>query len=605
MREVHRRVKELNMVKQLGLSTAQTAGGYLPLGPPPDEVRIAEAVRRLQDPETRLVDEFFWFWPEQIHGTEDAALKALAQGQMDEAFDLWLKQEREGSEAKVSTHNLAVLYHAVVLDWENLAATGRALTDAERDKCAGWWKEAFKRGQRLLNDTWFWNRLNARIRQLDDPRLTTGTARRLREALPNALLLVNARLAVRAAEKGDAPEVHRHLEAMRTSGFDTGLVNETLREVLEPTRERIEMVCSFVDARAEEDATYANRTARQFLEDIWPLLATIDRLLPKDHPLRDSVCGDAAGVVRGCIVAYGNATADWKDCLTLTAAALSLGVGQRARANLESDIRFVFSMLCSEVASEAEANPKAASHLAEQVLDDFLPLIEPLDRLLPQGHPVRQGLHDDMALAARHCVVTYGNATKDWKPCLHLTERILTLPIAPSVRERIEGDVKSLRDNINAAQCFFCKRNSADEAASVVVNVYGDVSETRTLSGTKVNWRQVPVRVPRCPLCKAAHRRASGWPWAGGGIGAVAGLMVGAAVGAAGGAAGKSSDSVCCGVLVGVVVLGAIGLAVGSAVGKSQLPAGVAPANRASGYSAVKELEGQGWHVGDKPPGVS
>jgi len=198
-----------------------------------------------------------------------------------------------------------------------------------------------------------------------------------------------------------------------------------------------------------------------------------------------------------------------------------------------------------------------------------------------------------------------GNATKDWKPCLHLTERILTLPIAPSVRERIEGDVKSLRDNINAAQCFFCKRNSADGAAAVVVNMYGDVSETRTLSGTKVSWRQVPVRVPRCPLCKAAHRRASGWPWAGGGIGAVAGLMVGAAVGAAGGAAGKSSDSVCCGVFVGVVVLGAIGLAVGSAVGRSQLPAGVAPADRASGYSAVKELEGQGWHVGGKPPGVS
>ena len=569
-------------MKQLDLPVKETGGGYMPLQPAPDAEAIARAVARLQDPVTRLVEEFFWFWPEQIHGTEDAALKALAQGQTNEAFDLWLKQEREGSEAKVSTHNLAVLYHAVVLDWENLGATGRALTDAERNNCAGWWKEAFKRWKRLSDDTWFWSRLNARIRQLDDPRLTTGTAKRLREALLKALLLVNARLAVRAAEKGDAPEVRRHLEAMRTSGFDyeeslvralskdpsqlnlTGLVNDTLREVLKPTRERIEMLCSSVAARAEEDASCANETARQFLKDIWPLLATIDRLLPKDHPLRDGVCGDAADALRGCIVAYGNETADWTACLSLTTAALSLGISQRARTRLEGDVRLVFGMLCSEVASEAEANPKAASRLAERVLDDFPPLIEPLDRLQSQGHPVRQGLHDDIALVARHCVVAYGNATKDWKPCLDLTERILALPIAPSMRERIEGDMKSLRENVEASQCWFCKVNAAQDEAAMGVLMHGDVQQKWVVLSTRYTWRQVTVPVPRCARCEGIHDNST----------------------------------------LTRQVGGFLRRLLSGAPRKPPTLPEVQPMKYAYEFPAIRELQAKGWAVGDKPPGV-
>jgi hypothetical protein len=173
MRDVQRRVQELSMAKRLGLPVQQTSGGYLPLRPAPAEEDVGRAVKRLQDPETRLIDEFFWFWPRDLGAPEDEALRLLKEGRLKEACDTWTRLEQEGSQARVSTHNLAVLCHMAALDLEYQADQGR-LADEDTRNRQTYWCLAYKRWKDLLSEEWFWGRLRARIRQLDDPRLTAA-----------------------------------------------------------------------------------------------------------------------------------------------------------------------------------------------------------------------------------------------------------------------------------------------------------------------------------------------------------------------------------------------------------------------------------------------
>src|SRR5436853_287036 len=57
---------------------------------PPTIDDLGEALRRLREPEQRLIDEFFWFWPQhwdQAHS--DAALNALTTCDAERASALW------------------------------------------------------------------------------------------------------------------------------------------------------------------------------------------------------------------------------------------------------------------------------------------------------------------------------------------------------------------------------------------------------------------------------------------------------------------------------------------------------------------------------------
>ena len=75
----------------------------------------------------------------------------------------------------------------------------------------------------------FWSRLTARIQVLDDPRLTSrDVAPSVRESLHLALLLINAQLALRAAQVGNHADARRQLAVIRDSGFDKKIIDEAL-----------------------------------------------------------------------------------------------------------------------------------------------------------------------------------------------------------------------------------------------------------------------------------------------------------------------------------------------------------------------------------------
>ncbi len=338
-RDIARQVELAKLQEKFGVRVKGTRGA-LPLTPRPDGGAVREAMQRLRDPERRLVDELFWFWPCELgRSRDDPALRALAAGEVKDALLAWAAREKTSSDSGVSTHNLAVLYHTLALDIELKGRVERlAPQQVElRDK---YWRAAYQRWKALLDHEGFWSRLSARIRELDDPRLTTGTARRIRAALPLALLSINAQIALRAAERGDKAEAARQLDYMRSWGTN-GAIEEALCLVLKPVRERLNLMCKKAGEQAEADPPHADKVVRSLLADTRPLLAIVDNLMPETSLTRVNIHDEVAITALQCQIVYGNKTEDWRVSIGLLELTLPVAASDSARDRIKENIRIV------------------------------------------------------------------------------------------------------------------------------------------------------------------------------------------------------------------------------------------------------------------------
>ncbi|MBU1927320.1 MAG: hypothetical protein KKI20_06115 [Gammaproteobacteria bacterium] len=487
--DIGRQAEKIKMMQKFGGGTRQQTGP-LRLEKAPDVDAIREARQRLNDPERRLVDEFFWFWPHQLgQSRTDEALLALARGDVQSAAEIWKKQEGS-SNGNVSMHNLAILSHIGALDLEQTVFS-QQLSDIQIKQHSICWQGAFKRWKILLDHEEFWSRLTHRIREFNDPRLTTGTARRMRTSLPLALLSINAQLAVCAAEQGNKTEVKRHKHIMSDSGFAQSVIDEALRHATEPIRERIKILCKTAGPKADADLIHADRITKQLLNQTRPLLAL-------------------------------------------------------------------------------------------------------LDSLLPPGNLMRDGAHDEVALCALHCQVCFGNKTENWKVFLKLLELLPLIAASQSVRDRIEENIKTVKTNLEYNMCWFCKERPSKDVAAIEIKMCGNVTRTPTWNGTQVNWQYITIKVPRCETCKSAH----GWMTAFISIGTILGILVGL-----GGCIPISEGNP----LAGLFVFGlctAIGGGIGYRIGLNLCPKGMKQEGTKTEFPRVKELQKEGWTIGEKPEGV-
>ncbi|HZR40079.1 MAG TPA: hypothetical protein VFB12_08195 [Ktedonobacteraceae bacterium] len=65
-RDISRRQATIKQAASSGLPIPHGYGRALPLEEPPGPEAFSEAIQHLNDPERRLVDELFWFWPRQF-----------------------------------------------------------------------------------------------------------------------------------------------------------------------------------------------------------------------------------------------------------------------------------------------------------------------------------------------------------------------------------------------------------------------------------------------------------------------------------------------------------------------------------------------------------
>lgn len=337
-KEVTRRKQMVEMAAANGVALPAGPGRSFPLEPAPDEFTIRDAVQRLGDPERRLVDEFFWFWPQEPgQSKSDPGLQHLNQGNHERASEVWSQQEANHGD-HVATHNLAVLNHLLALQRENLPRPSEVTGD-ERKGIEQLWSRAFRRWQALIDEEGFWSRLTTRVCELDDPRLTAGTARRLRAALPAVLLSINARLALQAVELDKKDSATRLVGLIRRSGFPEDTIQDGLRQALESVHARIKALCKATQNSAETDPSHADNACRHFLDSAVPLLTGLDCLLAAGDTSREVAHDEIAEQALQCLVAFASKAQNWQRAIAIIEVAAPLAASPSVAKNFQEHLK--------------------------------------------------------------------------------------------------------------------------------------------------------------------------------------------------------------------------------------------------------------------------
>jgi len=315
--------------------------GPLPLDPPPEREAIQEAIQRAREPEQRLIDELFWFWPQDARGDirSDPALLALTQRDLRTAINTWAGQLANDYQG-IAAHNLAVLYLTSAIDSEYLGDPNE-LSDQVKALRHSYWREAFSQWRALLGNEGFWRSMEARITELDDPRLTVFLAQQMRATLPLTLLSINAHFAVEATELKRIGEVERHRDLIQASGFPPEVIEEATRRGVAPLRAQLKLICETAEKEGSDDPPHADVVARRVLEEARPILVTVDSLLPEGHTLRDDARDEVATTAWRCGILYGNKTSDWQTCQQLLELARPYAVSVSLREKISEGMETV------------------------------------------------------------------------------------------------------------------------------------------------------------------------------------------------------------------------------------------------------------------------
>jgi hypothetical protein len=338
LKDAKNQMHKLDVKEKLGLD-GHVDRGLLPLVPVPDADARREAQQRLENPESRLVDELFWFWPLAAGLTEenDEALASMKRNDFSDAVSIWKQHETNASESNVSMHNLAIMYHVLALDIEQVQST-QTISAKQSQQKREYWEQAYFRWNILLNHDGFWSRLTNRIREMDDLRLTTGAARRLQKGLPLVLVTINAMLAVRAAQLGNTNEARYHLGLINKSGFNKEAIAEALRQATVPIIDRIKVMCASAESESKNDPTKGDEIIGNFFKQVTPELTTLDIILPKGHAIRDSAHDEVASIILPIVVAFCEKTSKRSETQKIMEQALSIAASESIRQRIERNI---------------------------------------------------------------------------------------------------------------------------------------------------------------------------------------------------------------------------------------------------------------------------
>lgn len=336
-REVARHADKLKMLAELG-QDPHTQNSAFPMKPPPSLDDIREAIQKLKDPEKRLVDEFFWFWPEEFGKSQtDPAIQALAKGDLSSAIDIWSAKEKSPTDGAVASHNLALVFHVTALDWENYAV--KNTVEAERrEKMTKYWKGAFSRWETLVTNDKFWEQVVSRIRQLNEPNLPTGFARRIRATLPEALDKINAELAVAFAESGKIELARLHIQFMRETHQGLDNVERTAELVLRPAISRFKDQIKHAEESAKGTPQDGANAAKELFQHAQRAAFLFDLFFGKENDLRNDLLDEAVAVCNRLQVAYHDAIHDDETCLEILNSVLPLATSIELRQQIEKNI---------------------------------------------------------------------------------------------------------------------------------------------------------------------------------------------------------------------------------------------------------------------------
>lgn len=331
--EINRQIQKIELMQKFGGTGQQVPMIVLPPPSAPSAAALQDAKQRLIDPQSRLIEEFFWFWPEQPRGWKsDLAIQALQRADSQSAIDIWTARAKKSTDTS-SVHNLAIIFHCQALDSVNAANNGNVPEAL--------WIRAWKYWRMLVEHDPFWERLAARIDELDDPRLSSRTASQIRSSVCSAILQIDLSLAIAAAEGGEFARTGTYLRIARESGFDIDVIRHRTEQALTHVRSAIHSLCENAESKLSSNVEQTPFVLRQLVADVKPKLELLNYSVGAGSRLRDSAHDEVASTARNVLIAFGNKTEDWFTCQQIFTLIRPFAVSESLRKQIVDDLHTV------------------------------------------------------------------------------------------------------------------------------------------------------------------------------------------------------------------------------------------------------------------------
>lgn len=339
-RDIRRRQEDLKAVE--GTSDWQDEHTHaLSLDEHPTPEHVNAAFLKLQDPERRLIDELFWFWPlTPGHGNHDEALQLLKNGKDTEACQIWENTPRHRThDGLAAMHNLAIYHHLLAIEQETRSQHRHSKQPAaeELKVIVAHWQKAMSYWETIVDEDAFWKLVTDRVRETNDPRLTTGFVRRLRATFPLAFDQINAILAATYAEASHFEHARRHVKYMEATQTGQDDIEKTIRTIFAPLEKRVNMLVEHAVADSRKRPEDGLKNAKHLLQATKEPLAVAKGLLDEGHTVRALLFDAVAEAAFSCLITYGNKTEDWQPCADLLTEVENLAVSKEARSRIRNN----------------------------------------------------------------------------------------------------------------------------------------------------------------------------------------------------------------------------------------------------------------------------
>jgi len=323
-----------------------------------EEGMLAQANQRLRDPVQRICDECFWFWPMDL-GAQDDALDLIANGDKAGAKAAWQEFHGHPDWGPIAAHNLAIL---------GLYESGSDSTELG---------DLGKNAQEFLDSPASVNRLKARLRTIDDPRLPRNSARAILGEVRRAMAANQISIGMDRLQQGDSVRGNRNLRCARTIADDEELLGSIVEEKLESDFRHLETKLE-MDIEKAKDADWKSlaQETHQLIDRLKPFASLASRA--------EIIGNNAAKTLRSISIYTYNKKDKRKKALQIAEVAYKLASGEVLQ-RIEDDIKTVKEGIEAE---ECEATFEPI-RLRVEALDD----VTDTNRLTSEGRSVLEALN--------------------------------------------------------------------------------------------------------------------------------------------------------------------------------------------------------------------
>lgn len=328
-KDIRRRKEDIEAAFDAGTEAAEFAN-ILPgdeSRKTPTRAEVDDLFTTLENPEKRIAYALFWFWPEDMGSVGREANRKRVRNPNGafghhEVVAVWDRDARlpDGSTSTqfISRHNLAVFHHMMGLAYE-LELKSIPPTDADTpDYVHGYWRSSIYWWNEIAGEPDFWRHVSELVSALDDPRVDYQFARALRDQFAFAFDQINVELAIDFAKTGRETDAKRQVEYMKLSQPDSDDVEGTFDDAFAGLLRQTEAVVNSARDEARKHPEEGLKKANEILSQTAEPLRVSRIVFDKGAPIRDSIVTTIFAGVRSCLIAYGNATEDWDNCIDLT-----------------------------------------------------------------------------------------------------------------------------------------------------------------------------------------------------------------------------------------------------------------------------------------------